>query len=69
MEAFWSFIDKLDYAYWLILIIVLFGALVMLYIFYMIRSKKELEYLQYEINETKREQELYKKMREDMRRF
>ena len=35
----------------------------------MIRSKKELEYLEYEIKENEQERLQYAKMREDLRKF
>ena len=69
LETYYSFIDKVDVAYWMIVLILLFIAMVIVYIFFMIRSKKELEYLEYEIKESEVERKQYARMRDELRRF
>ena len=69
IETYYSFIDKVDIAYWMIVLLLLFIAMVIVYIFFMIRSKKELEYLEYEIKESEVERKQYARMRDELRRF
>jgi len=69
VDSFLNFIDNLDMMYWVVILILLFSTSCILYIFYMIRSKKELEYLEYEIKENEQERLQYAKMREDLRKF
>ncbi|MBP7652950.1 hypothetical protein KA977_05980 [Candidatus Dependentiae bacterium] len=69
MEGLISIIDQLDILYWIIILLMLFVAIIMLYIFYMIRSKKELEYLEYEIKENEHERNQFAKMRDELRKF
>ena len=69
MENLMSIIDQFDILYWIIILLLLFAVIIMLYIFYMIRSRKELEYLEYEIKENQQERDQFAKMREELRRF
>ncbi|HPG30618.1 MAG TPA: hypothetical protein PKY81_16725 [bacterium] len=69
MEGLTSFIDQLDVLYWIIILLMLFVTIIMLYIFYMIRSRKELEYLEYEIKENEHERNQFAKMRDELRKF
>ena len=64
-----SFIDQLDILYWIIILLMLFITIIMLYIFYMMRSRKELEYLEYEIIENEHERNQFAKMRDELRKF
>jgi len=64
IETYYSFIDKVDIAYWMIVLLLLFIAMVIVYIFFMIRSKKELEYLEYEIKESEVERKQYARIDE-----